>query len=59
MDIQSKDGRCMPKKGKMNKNNKKLNVEETAIDENRHSELKDMAGDVTEVTQLLSAAVQK
>ena len=35
MDIQSKDVRWTPKKGKMNKNNnKKPTVEETAIDEN-------------------------
>ena len=47
------------KKGKKNKTNKKPKVEKTAIDENRYSRLKDMIGDMTEVTQLLSAAVQK
>ena len=50
---------CTKKKGEMNKNNKKPTVEETAIDENRHSRLKHMVRDMTEVTQSLSEAVKQ
>ena len=59
-DGYSKQGwKTHAKKGKTNKNNKQPKVEDTAIDENRYSRLKDVVEDITEVTQSLSEAVIK